>query len=85
MTTITDQLHRQLTGLPTTERAAILGALPATIEQATLTTVAELRSTGATWAAIGGLLGVTAQAAQQRYGPRLQATTVVDVKPIGGG
>jgi hypothetical protein len=35
--------------------------------------VAMARDEGATWAEIGAALGVTTQAAHQRYGPRTQA------------
>jgi hypothetical protein len=45
-----------------------LSLLVHSAEKATALVVADLRREGATWEAIGELLGVTRQAAQQRYG-----------------
>lgn len=65
-TTITD-LHAILTEMDARERLEVLDLLPATIKAATDTTVAELRNNKVTWAEIGTILGVSPQAAQQRF------------------
>jgi hypothetical protein len=46
-----------------------LAALAERIDWALLSVVGEARAGGVTWAAIGAALGVTKQAAQQRFGP----------------
>ncbi len=45
-----------------------LHMLAGTVESATRTAVAQAREKGASWADVGALLGVSKQAAQQRYG-----------------
>jgi hypothetical protein len=42
-------------------------------EQQLLEAVAKARSAGLSWQRIGSLLGTSAQAAQQRYGPALES------------
>lgn len=49
------------------------------IEAAIFDAVCEARRTGHTWSEIGVMLGVSKQAAQQRYGPKL------DGVPVEGG
>lgn len=49
-------------------RLAVLNRVPEIVRAATDATVAELRSDGVSWAKIGGVLGVTRQAAQIRFG-----------------
>ena len=49
------------------------------IEAAILDAVCEARRTGHTWSEIGVMLGVSKQAAQKRYGPKL------DGVPVEGG
>jgi len=44
-----------------------------TIDEWTIHWVAEARAQGATWSAIGGALGITHQAASQRFGPALRS------------
>ncbi|MBV9487625.1 MAG: hypothetical protein JO246_16455 [Frankiaceae bacterium] len=46
-----------------------LAAMSERVEWAMLSLVGEARSQGVAWAAIGGALGVTKQAAQQRFAP----------------
>ena len=48
-----------------------LGALRQEIDDATLAAVREARRQGSTWSEIGTMLGVTKQAAQQRFAPML--------------
>ncbi len=50
------------------ETIRCLRLLAGTVESATRTAVAQARETGASWADVGELLGVSKQAAQQRYG-----------------
>lgn len=52
---------------------AQLSALAERIDWAMLSLVGEARSQAASWAAIGTALGVTKQAAQQRFGPYVRA------------
>jgi hypothetical protein len=68
MSTLIADLHQALVRLPPDERLKALHALPATIDTAMHSTVAELRAQGYTWAQIGNLIGVTRQTAQQRFG-----------------
>jgi hypothetical protein len=46
-----------------------LGEIAERVDWALLSLVGEARATGATWADIGGALGVSRQAAQQRFAP----------------
>lgn len=46
-----------------------LAALAERVDWALLSLVGEARAQGVTWVAIGAALGVTKQAAQQRFGP----------------
>jgi len=50
------------------EGLAVLAALAADVDAATATAVAGLRDAGYSWADIGSRLGMTRQAAQQRWG-----------------
>lgn len=49
-----------------------LAAVAERVDWALLSVVGEARSRGASWQAIGSALGVTKQAAQQRYGTYVQ-------------
>lgn len=62
--TLMDSLLR----LPAHERLATLNMLPGIVRDLTMQTVNELRNTkGATWADIAGILGVSRQAAHERF------------------
>lgn len=50
-----------------------LAAIGERIEWAMLSLVGESRAAGVPWAAVGGALGVTKQAAQQRFAPYVKA------------
>lgn len=50
-----------------------LASLGERIDWAMLSLVGEARSRGVSWAGIGAALGVTKQAAQQRFGPYVKA------------
>ena len=67
-TTIIADFFGALVRLDPSERLRVLALLPPPMDAALRTTVAELRSTGTTWEAIGDLLGISKQAAQQRFG-----------------
>jgi len=50
-----------------------LAAIGERIEWAMLSLVGESRAAGVSWAAVGGALGVSKQAAQQRFAPYVKA------------
>jgi hypothetical protein len=50
-----------------------LAAMADRVDWALLSLVGEARAAGAPWAAVGGALGVTKQAAQQRFAPYVEA------------
>ncbi len=54
--------------LPPLERLALAAQVRARAEQVVVLKVQECRSSGATWQQVGDALGVSMQAAQQRYG-----------------
>ncbi len=54
--------------LPPLERLALAGQVRARAEQVVTLKVVECRASGATWQQVGDALGVSMQAAQQRYG-----------------
>ena len=60
-------LQRELAALAPLDRLRALDALPATVKALTDETVAGLRATGTTWAAIAEVLDVTRQSAQNRF------------------
>lgn len=64
---LVDALH-QAGGLP---RLSALAHLSTMLDELTLGEVAERRALGDSWSTIGADLGMTRQAAQQRFGPLL--------------
>lgn len=57
---------------PDLGRLAQVAGRRSRVEDEVAQAVRGARSSGATWAQIGAALGVTAQGAHQRYGPRRQ-------------
>jgi len=57
-----------LTSLPPADRLIALSAIAPVFEQSMRDAVVELRSSGTTWQGIGELLGISKQAAHQRFG-----------------
>ena len=66
--------HGRRIGSGDVEALADLLALSVEIERALTTAVHGLRAAGYSWAEIAGRIGVTRQAAQQRWGAALQVT-----------
>lgn len=65
---VLDQLHALTTSTqPAADRLEALHAVAAAVAVDTEEAITELRQTGATWADVGQVLGVTRQAAHQRY------------------
>lgn len=65
------------------QRVVGAAVVASAVETVTAEYVAEARELGATWEEVATCLGVTRQAAQQRYGPGARVPSRHDHEPAG--
>lgn len=70
MNTLIADLHAALIKMEPADRLRVLHLLPATLDAAMQSTVAELRADGMSWQAIGDILGVSRQTVHERFATR---------------